>query len=126
MTAARREARDDAAAGHAIEHGVLFGHPQRPEMQRRQVAENDDLAVLGPLAERAGQQVRRRHQAIDILVMLVEHDAVEAKLVGVGELVEIFLIEADRLLAIEQAVGNGDPAALVFLVETLRRDMAMA
>jgi hypothetical protein len=86
-------------------------------MQRQQVAENDDLAPLGPLRQRRGDQIRRRHQTIDILVMLVEHHAVEADLVGIDELVDVFLIEAAATLCVPQAVRHGDPAGLVSLVE---------
>jgi hypothetical protein len=86
-------------------------------MQRQQVAENDDLAALGPLRQRRGDQIGRRHQAIDVLVMLVEHHAVEPDLVGIGELVDIFLIEAAASLRVPQAVRHRHPAGLVSLVE---------
>ena len=44
--AAGGEPGNDAAAAHAVEHGVLFGHAQGAERQREQVAEHDDLAVV--------------------------------------------------------------------------------
>ena len=113
----RRKAGDQAAVRHVVEHGVFLRHAQRVEMQRQQVAENDDLAALGLLRQRGGDQIGRRHQAIDVLVMLVEHHAVEADLVGIGELVDIFLIEAAASLCVPQAVRHGDPAGLVSLVE---------
>ena len=94
-------------------------HPKWPEMERDQVAQHDDLAVLGALGQGCRQQVGRRHQAVDVLVMLVEDHTVEAKLVSVGQLVEIFLIQTTRLVRVEQFVGNGDPAAFVFLLVTL-------
>ena len=50
-------------------------------------------------------------------MVLVQHDPIEAQPVGGGKFVQIFLIEADHLLAVEQGIGNGNPAALVFLVE---------
>ena len=33
----------------------------------------------------AGDQVRRRHQAVGVLMVLVDADAVEAQFVGVGQ-----------------------------------------
>ena len=101
MTAARSKTRDNTAAGHAIEHRVFFGHPQRSKVERRQIPENDNLTVLGPLAERGSEKVRRRHQPVDVLMMLIEHDAIEPQLIGIGEFVQIFLVKANGLLAIE-------------------------
>ena len=114
---ARRKAGDQAAIRHVVEHGVFLRHAQRIEMQRQEVAENDDLAALGLLRQRGRDQIGRRHQAIDVLMMLVEHHAVEADLVGIGELVDIFPIEAAASLGVPQAVRHGDPAGLVSLVE---------
>ena len=75
-------------------------------MQRQEIAEDDDLAVLGPLRQRGGDQVGRRHQAVDVLMVLVEHHAVEAELVGIGELVDILLIEAAAFLRVPQLFGT--------------------
>jgi hypothetical protein len=52
------EARDDAAAGHDVEHRDFLGEPKRVRVQRRQIAEDADLDALGPLGEHRGDQVR--------------------------------------------------------------------
>ena len=57
------------------------------------------LPRLVLLRQRGGDQVRRRHQPVDVLVVLVEHHAVEAELVGIGELVDVLLVEPAALLA---------------------------
>ena len=118
---ARREARDQPAVRHVVEHRVFFGDAQRVQVQRQEIAEDDDLAALGPLRQRRGDQVGRWHQPVDVLMVLVEHHAVEAELVGIGELVDILLIEAAALLRVPQAVRHRHPAGVVFLVEVRRQ-----
>src|SRR6266508_3117590 len=83
----------------------------------QEIAEDDDLAAFGLLRERRRDQVGRRHQAVDVLMVLVEHHAVEAVLVGIGELVDIFLVESAAARAVPQAVRHRDPAGVVNLVE---------
>src|SRR5512135_692894 len=51
--------------------------------------------------------------------MLVEHHAVEAELVGVDELIDIFLVESARLAVVPQPVGYRDPAGVLLLVKIL-------
>src|SRR5262249_51350576 len=53
--------------------------------------------------------------------MLVEHHAVEAELVRVGELVDVLLVEAATLLRVPQLVRHRDPAAIVFFIEVRRQ-----
>jgi hypothetical protein len=89
-------------------------------VQRQQVAEDDDLAALGALGERGGDQVGGRHQSVDVLVVLIQHHAVEAELVGVGELVDVLLIEAAALLRVPERIRHRHPAGVVFLIEIRR------
>ena len=58
------------------------------------------LGVLGLRDERRGDQVRRRHHAVDGVVVLVDDDRVEAEPVGEHELGEIALIEFVALFGI--------------------------
>ena len=51
------------------------------------------LQRLRALGQRGGDEVGRRHQAVGVLVVLVDADAVEAELVGVGERVDVFAVE---------------------------------
>ena len=119
LPAARREARHQTSVRHAIEHGVFLRHAQGTEGQRQQIAQHHELAFLRGLRERGRQQIGRGHDAVDVLVMLVEHHAVKAQPVGGRQLVEIFLIEAHGLLAVEERIGNGDPAAFVIAIKTV-------
>ena len=109
-----------------VNFGLTFSYvdcrdPQRIAVQRQEIGENDDLAFAGFLGERRGDDVGRRHQPVDVLVVLVEHHAVEAERVGVSELVDIFVQQAARLLPIPKRIGHGDPAGVVFLVEIGRQ-----
>ena len=119
LAATGGEAGNDPAAGHAVEHRVFLGDAQRTEVQRHEIAEHDDLAVLHALSEGTGDDIGRRHQAVDVLVVLVEYDTVEAQLVGLRKLVDVFLEQAAGLVAVELRVGDRDPAALVVLLEAL-------
>src|SRR5262249_31901137 len=60
-------------------------------------------------------------QAVDVLVVLVEHHAVEADLVGIGELIDILLVEAAAALAVPEPVRHRYPAGVVGLVEIRRQ-----
>ena len=51
------------------------------------------LAALSALRQRGGDDIGRGHQTVGVLVMLVDADAVEAKLVSVGEGVDVLAIE---------------------------------
>ena len=86
---------------HHVEHGELLGHAQRRVVQRQGVADDGDLAALGPLRQGRGDEVGRRHQAVGVLVVLVDADAVEAQLVGVGQGVDVFVVE---LVALDRVV----------------------
>ena len=86
---ARREAGDDAPVRHAVEHGELFGEPQRL-MQRQEVRVDEELASLGALRRRRSHQVRRVHEPIGRGVMLVEGEPVEAQRVDRLPRVEMF------------------------------------
>ncbi len=86
-------------------------------MQRQQVAEDDDFAARGALGERCGDQIWRRHQAVDILVMLVQHHAVKAELVGISQLIDIFLIQASCFCVIPKTIGHRYPAGVFLLIE---------
>ena len=98
---------------HHVEHGELLGHAQRRIVQRQGVADDGDLAPLGPLRQRPGDDVGRRHQAVGVLMMLVDADAVEAQLVGVGEGVDVFAVEFVPLDRIVERVGQPDPGGVV-------------
>ena len=115
--AAHGEAGDEPPAAHRIDHRVFLGDAQRIEMERQEIAEHDELRALGALRQRRRDEIRRRHQAIDVLVMLVEDEPVETQLLGIGQLVDIFLVQSVGLFPVPQAVRHRDPAAVEALVE---------
>ena len=65
------EARQDAAARHAVGHRQLLGDAQRI-VDRQQVAEDQELQLLGPLRRRRRHHVGRDHQAVRRGVVLVQ------------------------------------------------------
>ena len=73
-------------------------------MQRQDVSQDHQLRPLGPLGQCRSDQVGRRHQPIDVLVMLVEHKAIEAQLFGVDELVDVLLIDGVGPLAVPERI----------------------
>src|SRR5205085_8514907 len=56
-----------------------------------------------------------------VLMVLVEHEAVKAELLGIDQLIDVFLIEAGGALTIPQRVRNRHPAAVVALIEVRRQ-----
>ena len=86
-------------------------------MQRQKVAEHHDATLGGRMGERGGDDVGRGHQPVDVLVMLVEHHAIEADLRGIDQLVDVFTQQAARLLLVPECVWNRDPTRVMLLVE---------
>ena len=52
-------------------------------------------------------------------MVLVEHHAVETQLIGIGELIDVFLVKTARFVVVPQAIGDRNPARILFLVEIL-------
>ena len=67
------------------------------------------LHVLGPARERAGHDAGDRHQAVGVLMMLVDAHAVEAELVGIFEFVEIAVVELVALLRDRNSCSAASP-----------------
>ena len=118
---ADRESGHQPPAGNAVEHGEFLGHADRRIVQRDRIAEHDDRRVLRPPRQRGGDQVRRGHQPVTILVMLVDADAVEAERVGVFEQVEVVVINLVALHRVVQPVVDIDPDGAVLLPEIVRQ-----
>ena len=93
---AAHETGDDAPAAQMVEHGEFLRQRHRIAHQRQRAAEDRDLRLLGRARERGGDQVRRRHQPVGGLMVLVDADAVEAELVGQFELADVTLVKLLR------------------------------
>src|SRR5262249_24784600 len=71
--------------------------------------------------QRRGHDVRRRHHAVGVLVVLVHADGIEAELVGVLEHVEVLVIELVAANGIVEMVRYVDPDAVVAFAEVGRQ-----
>ena len=100
---AERQRDLEPALRHDVEDGILLGQAVRQhEVGRR--APHADAGVLGLRHEGGGDQVRRRHHAVDGVVVLVDDDGVEAEPVGQHQLAQIAVIELVALLGVEVLV----------------------
>ncbi len=113
---AAHEAGDQPPARDVVEHGVFLGHHQRIVEQRQRTAEHCDPDVLGAARERPRHDAGDRHDAVGVLVVLVDADAVEADLVGVFDLVQIAVVELVADLGIVIAIGQRHPGRVVLLI----------
>ncbi len=96
-SAADHHPRHQPPAAHDVEHGELFRDSQRRVVQRQGVAYDDDLRTFRSLDKGGRDQVRRRHQAIGVLMVLIDADAVETQVIGMGKGVYVLLIEVVAL-----------------------------
>ena len=73
------------------------------------------LALRGARDQVGGDQVRRRHDAVGGLMVLVDRDHVEAELLRIDELVDIGLILVGALLRIVERVRQHHPGGAVLV-----------
>ena len=109
-----------------VEHGELFGHPNRRVVERDRVADHTDRGVAGAAGQARGDDVRRRHDAVAVLVMFVDADAVEAHLVGELELVHVLVVETVGPLRVEELASRCRPTPIDCSPESHRADPATA
>src|SRR5262249_55018611 len=95
---------------------------QRWIVERQGVADDSQLAFLRALRQGRGNEIGRGHQAISILMMFIDADAVEAELVGIGESVDVFAVEIMALDGVVKAIGQPDPGGIVFGVKIGREE----
>ena len=125
---AAHPAGDQPPARDHVDLGQLFGQPQRVFPDREDVTEQDDLGALGDARENRRFDVHHATHAERGRVMLVQHQAVEAHLLGVDLLVEVAVVQirADPRVVVrvrhpqvfDLATGRADPARLKVLVGT--------
>ena len=109
-------ARDQPAAGDAVDHRILLRDPDGGVVERQRITDDRDPHALGLASEDRSDQVRGRHVAVGIRVMLVDADAVEPQRLGPDELVDVAIIEGMAPLAVVKAVRALHPGgALVRL-----------
>ena len=115
------EAGDQAAAGDAVEHGELLGHPDGRVVERQRVAHHAERRILGAAGQGGGDQVGRWHQPVAIGVMLVAANAVEAHLGGILQLVHELVVHDVCPAGIEQAGIDINPHRFVLVAEVVRQ-----
>ena len=93
LPAAADEARDQPALRDHVDHRQFLGELYRIVGQRQGIAEQDDLRLLRRAARIEAKMLHLRLHAERRVMVLVEHDAVEAELLGIEVMVEVFVIE---------------------------------
>src|SRR5262245_22538858 len=106
---AAHEAREHAAARDQIRHGDLLGHPDGVVLDGQDVAEQEELRPSGRAGENGSGHVGAHVHARGRGVMLVDHQAFEARLIGELVLGEVALVIGRGLLAVEEAVRQLEP-----------------
>ena len=102
------ETRDQPSARYDVDHRQLFRQPDRVVVDGQDIAQQQDLGLVGDASQYCRRQVGGGVHARRRVVVLIEHDAVEAQLVGVHALVEIALEEAVGRVGVEPRVGEGE------------------
>ena len=97
---------DEAAAGDHVDDGELLDQPEGVVPDGQDVAEQDYLGALGDAGEDAGLDVHGAAHAEGRAVVLVEHEAVEAHLLGVEPLVDVAVVEVGAELGVVDVVAE--------------------
>ena len=111
---AAHETGNNTPAGHDIEHGDFFGDPQRVIAERQAVADHRYLHSRGSAGQHGGHNVRRRHGAVGVLVVLVDAHTLEPQLFGIFELVQISIIDRMPLFGIVVFIRERHPGRFMF------------
>ena len=102
------EAGDQASARDQIDLGKLFGEANRVIQDRQRVTEQHDLWLLRDAREDRRFEVHRGAEAGRRVVMLIEHQAVEAHFFAELVFVEVLVIEIRAERRIEVAIGKSE------------------
>src|SRR5437667_3980043 len=118
LAAAAHEAGDEAPARDHVDHRQLFGEPHGVVGERQRVAEQHELHALGHGGQDRGEHVALGLHAERRVVVLVQHDPVEADLLGQPVVLEVLVVEAaarDRIevLVAEHQRGGAEVAPLL-------------
>ena len=90
-------------------------------MQWQSIAYNADFSSLDTLGQGSGHDVRRRHGAVGVLVVLVDDDAVPAKFVGALNLVQVAVVLRIPFDGVIDGIGQCYPCRVVFFIEVGRQ-----
>ncbi len=118
---AHRKSSHKTSAGNAVQHGEFLGDAQRWIVERDGCAKHHDGNVTRAPGKTRGDQVRGRHQAVRVLMMLVHADAIEPERPGVFEQINVRVVERVALLGIEQPRIDIHPDRAMLLAEIGRQ-----
>jgi len=84
---------DKPSARDHVDHREFLGQPQRISDYRQRIAQQHDFHFFSDPRQNRGFHVHHRAHAERGVMVFIEHDAVEAQLLGEDLLVEIFVQE---------------------------------
>ena len=105
---AAHPAGDEAATRDHVDLGQLFGEEQRVVPDRQDVAEQHDLGAARDARQDRRLQIHHAAHAERRGVVLVQHQAVEAHLLGEDALVQIAVVEIGAEPGIVAGVGHAE------------------
>ena len=111
-SAAAHEAGDEPAVADHVYHGKLLGEPEGVVPDGQDIAQNDDLGLGGLAGEDGSSDVGHALHTEGGAVVLVEHEAVEAHLLGVELFVEIPVVERRADLGVVHLVADAEVGGL--------------
>ena len=103
---AAHPAGDQAAPGNHVNHRQLFHQPQGVVPDGDDVAQEHNLGAVGDAGQDGGLHVHRAAHAEGRAVVLVEHEAVEAHLLGVDFFVQVAVVEVGAELSVVDFVAD--------------------
>ena len=106
LPAAADEAGHQPALGQHVDHRQFFRELHRIVPGRQRIAEHDDLAVFGGGGEGRGEDVGAGLHAEWRVVVLIQHDSVDAKLVRQDVVFQVFVIQPAAGDGVEVLVGE--------------------
>ena len=106
------EAGDQAAIGDHVDHGKLLGQPEGVVPDGQDIAQDDDLGLVGDAGQDGGADVGDALHAEGRAVVLVEHQGVEAHLLGIHLLVEVAVVETGAHRGIVVLVADAEVGGL--------------
>ena len=120
------EARDQPPLRDHIDHGQFFGQPYRIVRYRQGIAQEDDFHPFGHRRQDRGEDVHFRLHAEGRVVMLIEHDAIDADLFRIEVLLQPFVVEPAACDRIEKLVWEEErsvPELLPLLLRVSRHGL---
>ena len=103
---AAHETGDDPPAGNNVQQRDFLGQTHRVVRRGEHIAKHQDLGAVGDAGQDAAGYVHLDVHARRGVVMLVNHQPVEAHLLGVLVLVEVTVHQAAGRVGIEVGVGK--------------------